>query len=210
MRAAPMRRSIRLRQLRWPLLRRVPDQRFGRGSEREVQPERGGCGHADHDLRQLGVPPAGTLRSCSAEAQPSRRPGLRWHQQFEWRNRISLCLPGVSVFGPARNRARTTGAVPGNALRWQHLLCGVSSGRLAERGPWNLRRVRGRKVAYAIPVKGTVAGQGGHPVQLFASDGSTLGGTYVGPATLRVSTAATQDGGGKQFTLTSSAAIQVQ
>jgi hypothetical protein len=71
-------------------------------------------------------------------------------------------------------------------------------------------RARARGIRAPQTTKGTVAGQGGHPVQLFASDGSTLGGTYVGPATLRVSTAATQDGGGKQFTLTSSAAIQVQ
>jgi hypothetical protein len=67
------------------------------------------------------------------------------------------------------------------------------------------------RIVYTVPFgPGYVGGQGGHPVQLLGEDGQPLQGNYIGPAMLRVTTNATQQGGVNQFTLTSYAPIVVQ
>jgi hypothetical protein len=68
----------------------------------------------------------------------------------------------------------------------------------------------GNKLAYTIPVGGNMGEQGGHPVALFASTGGPIEGPYTGPATLRVSTTASQRDGAPPSTLTSYAPVQIQ
>lgn len=65
------------------------------------------------------------------------------------------------------------------------------------------------KTVYSIGVDGVIAGQGGSPVELFASSGSPIPGDYVGPATLWTATTATQRGG-NQFTLTTYTPVEIQ
>jgi hypothetical protein len=65
------------------------------------------------------------------------------------------------------------------------------------------------KVIFSTSIGGPIIGQGGHPVTVLSSGGTSLNSADVGPAGLSVTTIATQRTG-NQFTLVSYAELEIQ